>query len=120
MEEFIDHKWISDLQRALGVGALSEFLDLWDLLSHVWRLASSGVRQSLLMKVSSMKLSYSDLQRWFGKHGPQIIADFLGLAAHSNRVFGLRTQSILDEVVHHESITQIWWNDSIPHTSTNY
>lgn len=34
------------------------------------------VRQSLLMKVSSMKLSYSDLRRWLGKHGPQIIADF--------------------------------------------
>jgi hypothetical protein len=31
---------------ALGVGALSEFLDLWDLLSHVWRLASSGSAKS--------------------------------------------------------------------------
>ena len=25
--------------------------------------------------------------------------------------------SILDEVVHHELIPQIWWNDFIPHTS---
>jgi len=33
-------------------------------------------------------------------------------------VFGLRNQTILDEVVHHEFIPQIWWNDSIPHTST--
>lgn len=31
-----------------------------------------------------------------------------------NRVFGLRNLPILDEAVHHESIPQIWWSDSIP------
>ena len=29
-------------------------------------------------------------------------------------MFGLRNQTILDEVVNHEFIPQIWWNDSIP------
>ena len=33
------------------------------------------------------------------------------------RVFGLRNQTI---VVYHDSNPQISWNDSIPHTSTNY
>ena len=32
----------------------------------------------------------------------------------------VRNHLILDEVVHHELIRQIWWNDSISHTSTNY
>ena len=33
--------------------------------------------------------------------------------------FGLRNDSILDEVVHRESISQIWLNDSIPRTNIN-
>jgi hypothetical protein len=33
-------------------------------------------------------------------------------------VFGLMNHSIQNEVVHHGSIPQIWWNDSIPHIST--
>jgi hypothetical protein len=33
-------------------------------------------------------------------------------------VFGLRHHSIRNEVVHHESIPQIW-DDHIPHISTN-
>jgi hypothetical protein len=37
-----------------------------------------------------------------------------------NMVFGLRNHSILDEVVHHELIPQIWWNGSMPRTSINY
>jgi hypothetical protein len=32
-----------------------------------------------------------------------------------NRAFGLRNHPILDEVVDHESIPQIWWSDFIPH-----
>jgi hypothetical protein len=36
----------------------------------------------------------------------------------TNEVFGLRNHSIQNEVVHHESIPQIWWDDSIPHIST--
>jgi hypothetical protein len=35
-----------------------------------------------------------------------------------NEVFGLMNQSIQNEVVHHGSIPQIWWDDSIPHIST--
>jgi hypothetical protein len=35
------------------------------------------------------------------------------------RVFGLRNQTIQIEVVHHEFILQIWWNDSIPYIITN-
>jgi hypothetical protein len=34
-------------------------------------------------------------------------------------VFGLRNHCIQIEVVHHEFIPQIWWNDSISHISTN-
>jgi hypothetical protein len=33
-------------------------------------------------------------------------------------VFGLMNHFIQNEVVHHESIPQIWWDDSIPHIST--
>lgn len=33
-------------------------------------------------------------------------------------VFGLRNHSIQDEMVHHESIPQIWWDHSILHVST--
>jgi hypothetical protein len=33
-------------------------------------------------------------------------------------VFDLMNHSIQNEVVHHESISQIWWDDSIPHIST--
>ena len=33
-------------------------------------------------------------------------------------VFGLMNHSIQNEVVHHGSIPQIWWDDSIPHIST--
>ena len=36
------------------------------------------------------------------------------------RVSGLRNHFILDEVVQHKSISQIWWNDHISRTSTNY
>jgi hypothetical protein len=36
----------------------------------------------------------------------------------SNEVFGLMNHSIQNEVVHHEFISQIWWDDSIPHIST--
>jgi hypothetical protein len=35
-----------------------------------------------------------------------------------NKVFGLKNHSIQNEVMHHESIPQIWWDDSIPHIST--
>jgi hypothetical protein len=35
------------------------------------------------------------------------------------RLFGLRNQTIQIEVVHHEFIPQIWWNDFIPYISTN-
>jgi hypothetical protein len=35
-------------------------------------------------------------------------------------VFGLWNQTILDEMVHHMSILQIRWNDSISHIITNY
>uniref|UniRef100_A0A804PV00 WAT1-related protein n=1 Tax=Zea mays TaxID=4577 RepID=A0A804PV00_MAIZE len=34
-------------------------------------------------------------------------------------VFGLRNHFIQNVVVHHESITQIWWDDLMPHISTN-
>jgi hypothetical protein len=34
-------------------------------------------------------------------------------------VFGLRNHYIQIEVVHHGFIPQIWWDDSIPHISTN-
>jgi hypothetical protein len=37
-----------------------------------------------------------------------------------NGVFSLKNQFILDEVVHHESISQIWWNLFIAHIITNY
>jgi hypothetical protein len=30
-------------------------------------------------------------------------------------VFGFKNQSILDKVMHHESILQIWWNELILH-----
>jgi hypothetical protein len=33
-------------------------------------------------------------------------------------VFGLMNHSIQNEVVHYESISQIWWDDFIPHIST--
>jgi hypothetical protein len=36
----------------------------------------------------------------------------------SNEVFGLMNHSIQNEVVHHEFISQIWWDDSISHIST--
>jgi hypothetical protein len=36
------------------------------------------------------------------------------------RLFGLKHQSILDEVVHHEFIVYIWWNELIHHIITNY
>jgi hypothetical protein len=36
------------------------------------------------------------------------------------RVFGLRNHSIQNEVAHHESISQIWWDDPITRISTNY
>jgi hypothetical protein len=32
-------------------------------------------------------------------------------------VFSLRNHSIKDEVVHHEFIPQIWWDDLISHVS---
>jgi hypothetical protein len=38
--------------------------------------------------------------------------------ANINEVFGLMNHSIQNEVVHHGSIPQIWWDDSIPHIST--
>jgi hypothetical protein len=34
-------------------------------------------------------------------------------------VFGLRNHFIQDEVMNHKSIPQIWWDDHIPHISTN-
>jgi hypothetical protein len=39
-----------------------------------------------------------------------------GLALYE--MFGLMNHSIQNKVVHHESIPQIWWDDSIPHIST--
>jgi hypothetical protein len=37
----------------------------------------------------------------------------------ANGVFGLRNPSIQNEVEHHRFISQIWWDDLIPHISTN-
>jgi hypothetical protein len=37
----------------------------------------------------------------------------------SKGVFGLRNHYIQIEVVHHGFISQIWWDDLIPHISTN-
>jgi hypothetical protein len=34
-------------------------------------------------------------------------------------VFGLINHSIQNVVVHHGFIPQIWWDDLIPHVSTN-
>jgi hypothetical protein len=34
-------------------------------------------------------------------------------------VFGLKNHSIQNIVVHHRFIPQIWWDDPIPHISTN-
>jgi hypothetical protein len=34
-------------------------------------------------------------------------------------VFGLRNHFIQNVVVHHGSISQIWWDDLIPNISTN-
>jgi hypothetical protein len=34
------------------------------------------------------------------------------------KVFGLMNHSIQNEVMHHGSIPQIWWDESIPHIST--
>jgi hypothetical protein len=39
---------------------------------------------------------------------------------NTKEVFGLNNQSILDEVMHHVFIPQIWWNRLIPHIITNY
>jgi hypothetical protein len=35
-----------------------------------------------------------------------------------NELFGLMNHSIQNKMVHHESIPQIWWDDSNPHIST--
>jgi hypothetical protein len=37
----------------------------------------------------------------------------------AKRVFGSRNHFIQNVVVHHGSIPQIWWDDLIPHISTN-
>jgi alpha-D-ribose 1-methylphosphonate 5-phosphate C-P lyase len=37
---------------------------------------------------------------------------------HGLEVFGLMNHSIQNEVVHHGFITQILWDDSIPHINT--
>jgi hypothetical protein len=52
-EALTDWTWVKDIQGALTVGAIVDFLQLWDLLSgfelhpevedsHIWRLSSSG------------------------------------------------------------------------------
>jgi hypothetical protein len=43
-----------------------------------------------------------------------------GELSYTNGVFGLKNESILDEVVHHKFNPQIWWNELIPHINTNY
>jgi hypothetical protein len=35
-------------------------------------------------------------------------------------VFSLKSQFILDDVMHYEFISQIWFNEYIPHIITNY
>jgi hypothetical protein len=40
-------------------------------------------------------------------------------ASFSKGVFGLRNHFIQDEVMHHESIPQIWSDYPIPYISTN-
>jgi hypothetical protein len=35
-------------------------------------------------------------------------------------VFGLKNQSILDEILQYETILQIWWDKFIPYIITNY
>ena len=35
LEDLTDNTWIGDLQGALSVGVLTEFLNLWDILSQV-------------------------------------------------------------------------------------
>ena len=52
-EALTDRTWVKDIQGALTVGAIVDFLQLWDLLSgfelhpevedpHIWRLSCSG------------------------------------------------------------------------------
>jgi hypothetical protein len=54
-EALTNHEWIKDIQGALSVVVLIEFLDLWDSLaqvepnakdSHLWRLAPLGLYSS--------------------------------------------------------------------------
>lgn len=50
------HSWVSDIQDALTVGVISEYLDLWDIIRevvlqpgvpdiHTWRLRMANIRQ---------------------------------------------------------------------------
>ena len=50
------------------------------------------------------------------------IDDTLNLPAaveETYEMFGLMNHSIQNEVVHHGSIPQIWWDDLMPHISIN-
>ena len=83
LEALTNHGWIADIQGALTVGIITEFLALWDILSevtlqlgvedaHVWRLsASANIRQNLhiYMRPSSLAPLHSDHGSVFGKLG---------------------------------------------------
>lgn len=53
IEALTDHSWISDIQGALTVVVIMEFLKLWDLLSEV--ALHPGVKDSRVWRFSSSK-----------------------------------------------------------------
>jgi hypothetical protein len=91
-----DRKWVSDIQGALSVGVISEFLQLWDILlnvelqegvndNHFWRLAASR-------KYSAKEayecfflgsIDFEPFQRIWKTWAPLKCRFFLWLAAHN-------------------------------------
>jgi len=66
---------------------------------------------AIFLKCISKEKLFSKMDRLHGKG----CWSLEGARISINRVFSLRNHPILDEVVHHESIPQIWWSDFISH-----
>lgn len=91
-----EHQWIADIQGALSVGAIADFLKLWGLLSGVQlqagvmdkhlRLSSSGqyIAKSAYAALFQGAVSFGPWERIWKSRSPANCRFFIWLVAHNH------------------------------------
>jgi len=95
-EALTNEKWLEDIQGAISVEGLLEFLEVWDLLSlvelqvgtpdkHIWRLSNSGEysAKSAYEVLFQGAVYFRPAERIWKSHAPPKCRFFMWLVAHN-------------------------------------